>query len=188
MTLRERRLAIGGLGAAAVVAVMMARNGSGPSEAVVAPASGSGARAAARDEAPVADVRLELLQRSRPDLEEAQRNLFRFQGRPAPPESPRPRVQPPTLAPPPAPMVPPVIVPAGPAPPPPIPVRFIGLVDAPTQGGRIAILSDGRGNVFYGKEGDIIEGRYKVLKVGPDAMELSYLDDRGHQTIRLSGQ
>ena len=32
-----------------------------------------------------------------------------------------------------------------------------GCVDAATQAGRIAILSDGRGNVFYGKEGDIIE-------------------------------
>ena len=171
----------------AVVAVMVARNSDGPGDSVVAPVSGSGARAAARDEAPVADVRLELLQRSRPDLEEAQRNLFRFQARPAPPEPPRPRVQPPTPAPF-VPPVPPVTVPSGPPPPPPIPVRFIGLVDAPTQGGRIAILSDGRGNVFYGKEGDIIEGRYRVLKVGLDAAELSYLDGRGHQTIRLSGQ
>ena len=171
----------------AVVAVMVARNSDGPGDSVVAPVSGSGARAAARDEAPVADVRLELLQRSRPDLEEAQRNLFRFQARPAPPEPPRPRVQPPT-PPPFVPPVPPVTVPSGPPPPPLIPVRFIGLVDAPTQGGRIAILSDGRGNVFYGKEGDIIEGRYRVLKIGPDAAELSYLDGRGHQTIRLSGQ
>ena len=61
-------------------------------------------------------------------------------------------------------------------------------MDAPTQAGRVAILSDGRGNVFYGKEGDIIEGRYKVLKVGPDAAELAYLDGRGRQTIRLTGQ
>ena len=67
-------------------------------------------------------------------------------------------------------------------------MRFIGLVDAPTQAGRVAILSDGRGNIFYGKEGDIIEGRYRVLKIGPDSVELSYLDGRGRQTIRLSGQ
>ena len=79
-------------------------------------------------------------------------------------------------------------MPTGPPPPPPIGLRFIGLVDAPTQAGRIAILSDGRGNIFYGKDGDIIEGRYKVLKVSPDAAELSYLDGRGRQTIRLTGQ
>jgi hypothetical protein len=47
---------------------------------------------------------------------------------------------------------------------------------------------DGRGNVFNAKEGDIIEGRYKVRRVGPDSAELEYLDGRGRQTIRLSGQ
>jgi hypothetical protein len=78
--------------------------------------------------------------------------------------------------------------PQGPPPPPPIPLRFIGLVDAPSQAGRVAILSDGRGNVFYGKEGDIIEGRYRLLRVGPDAAEISFTDGRGRQTIRLSGQ
>jgi hypothetical protein len=53
---------------------------------------------------------------------------------------------------------------------------------------RFAILSDGRGNVFHGKEGDIIEGRYRVLSVGTDTVDLSYLDGRGRQTLRLSGQ
>ena len=67
-------------------------------------------------------------------------------------------------------------------------LRFIGLVDAPSQGGRVAILSDGRGNVFYGKEGDIIEGRYRLLRVGPDAADIAFTDGRGRQTIRLSGQ
>ena len=58
------------------------------------------------------------------------------------------------------------------------------------RAGRAAwlILSDGRGNVFDGKEGDIIEGRYRLLRVGTDAAELVYLDGRGRQTIRLSGQ
>ena len=62
------------------------------------------------------------------------------------------------------------------------------MVDAPTSTGQVVFFSDGRGNVFFGKEGDTIEGRYKVLKVSPDAAELSYLDGRGRQTIRLSGQ
>jgi len=88
----------------------------------------------------------------------------------------------------PQPTAPAIAAPSGPPPLPPIPLRFIGLVDAPTQAGRVAIFSDGRNNVFYGKDGDIIEGRYKVLKVSPDAAELSYLDGRGRQTIRLTGQ
>jgi hypothetical protein len=49
-------------------------------------------------------------------------------------------------------------------------------------------MSDGRGNVFYGKEGDIIDGRYRVLRVGPDSADLSYTDGRGRQTLRMSGQ
>lgn len=130
---------------------------------------------------PVADVKLELLKESRPELAEAERNPFRFRPRPAPPP---PRAA--ASAARPVPIAPPV--PTGPPPPPPIGLRFIGVMDAPTQVGRVAILSDGRGNVFYGKEGDIIEGRYKLLKIGADSAELSYADGRGRQTIRMSGQ
>lgn len=130
---------------------------------------------------PVADVRLELLQEPPVELADPERNPFRFRPPPAPP--PPPRAAGPAR---PSPFEPPV--PAGPPPPPPIPLRFIGLVDAPTQVGRVAILSDGRGGVFHAKEGDIIEGRYKVLRIGADAAELAYLDGRGRQAIRLSGQ
>jgi hypothetical protein len=52
----------------------------------------------------------------------------------------------------------------------------------------VAILSDGRGTVLYGREGDTIEGRYRLLKVGADAVELAYVDGRGRQTVRLAGQ
>jgi hypothetical protein len=52
----------------------------------------------------------------------------------------------------------------------------------------VAVLADGRGNVFHGREGDIIEGRYRVLRVGADSADLMYVDGRGRQTIRLSGQ
>ena len=171
------------MGAILLVTVMMARDKE-PGDTTAAPVRRGNAPARAPGEVPVADVKLELLQQTRPELEEAERNLFRFQARPAPPAPSRPRAQPTA----PAPAAPPVTVPSGPPPPPTIALRFIGLVDAPSQAGRVAIFSDGRGNVFYGKEGDIIEGRYKVLKVSPDATELSYIDGRGRQTIRLSGQ
>jgi len=183
VTLPSRRtLAIGGAAALLVVAVMMARDNE-PADAVATPARRGAAPAAATANMPVADVKLELLQQHRPEIEDAERNLFRFQPRPAPPAPAEAR---PAAAPKPA--APAVVVPSGPPPLPPIPLRFIGLVDAPTQAGRIAIFSDGRNNVFYGKDGDIIEGRYKVLKVSPDAAELSYVDGRGRQTIRLTGQ
>jgi hypothetical protein len=186
MTVPSRRsLVIGGAAALLVAAVMMAR-GNDPAGSAAPPARRGAARAAAAAaNMPVADVKLELLQQHRPELEEAERNLFRFQPRAAPPApvDTRPR---PSAAPAPAP--PAIVAPTGPPPLPPIPLRFIGLVDAPTQAGRVAIFSDGRNNVFSGKDGDIIEGRYKVLKVSPDAAELSYVDGRGRQTIRLTGQ
>jgi hypothetical protein len=131
---------------------------------------------------PVVDVHLELLKNKPTELAEGERNPFRFKPKPPPPPPPEAVVRVPD----PTPTAPPV--PSGPPPPPPIPLRFIGLVEAPSQGARVAILSDGRGNVFYGKEGDIIEGRYRVLKIGADAAELAYSDGRGRQTIRLSGQ
>jgi len=131
----------------------------------------------------VTDVQLGLLKGGRSEMTEPERNPFRFQAKAPPPPPPRRVVATP---PPPVVIAPPV--PQGPPPPPPIPLRFIGVVDAPSQAGRVAILSDGRGNVFYGKEGDIIEGRYRLLRVAPDATDIAFIDGRGRQTIRLSGQ
>ena len=51
----------------------------------------------------------------------------------------------------------------------------------------MAVLSDARG-VYYGREGDIIEGRYRIVKIGVESIELEYLDGRGRQTIRQTGQ
>ena len=188
MTFATRRtLGVSGVGVALLVAVTMALNDE-PGGAGVAPAPRAVGGAVAPDDAPVADVRLEALQRTRPGLEGTQRNLFRFQAQPASPSPPPPTV--PTGR---------VGLPAGrglgrlgragnsgPPPSPPIPMRFIGMVEAQT--GLVAFFSDGRGHVVSGREGDTIEGRYRILKVGPDAAELSYLDGRGRQTIRLSGQ
>ena len=83
--------------------------------------------------------------------------------------------------------------PAGPPPiapgaagPPPIPLRFIGTVDELARHLKLAVLSDGR-NVFYGREGDIIEGRYRILRIGVESIDMTYVDGRGQQTIRLTG-
>ena len=69
----------------------------------------------------------------------------------------------------------------------PITLKFIGIVEATAHGEKIAILSDGRNAPFYGKEGAIIEGRYRILKIGVESVELAYTDGRGRQTIRLTG-
>jgi hypothetical protein len=126
-------------------------------------------------------VHLDALNGERPKPEATERNLFRFKQKAAP-------------APPPAAVKPPppteAAAPAGPPPPPavaPITLKFIGIVEATAHGEKIAILSDGRNAPFYGKEGAIIEGRYRILKIGVESVELAYTDGRGRQTIRLTG-
>lgn len=186
MTWPGRQLVVAAaLGGAGLLVVVMATRvgvdseGTAPSAASTrTPATGEPAAVL-----PVTDLRLDLLESPRVELGEPARNPFRFQARPAPP-APRSAAPPPAAAT----SAPRAAVPSGPPPLPPIPLRFIGLFDAPGQAGRVAIMSDGRGNVFYGKEGDIIEGRYRVLRVGADVAELAYVDGRGRQTIRLSGQ
>ena len=50
------------------------------------------------------------------------------------------------------------------------------------------MLSDGRGAPFYGKEGEVVDGRYRILKIGVESIEIAYADGRGRQTIRQTGQ
>ncbi len=142
----------------------------------------AGGAQASRQGDPVGDVRLESLDHRGAGGATPSRNLFRFESRQAS-AAPAPRV--PVN---PVPIDPGPQLPAGPPPPPPIPLRYIGYLDQPGEAPRVAVLSDGRGNVFNGKEGDIIEGRYRVLRIGTDSADLIYVDGRGRQTIRLSGQ
>ena len=126
---------------------------------------------------PVVDLNLDRLRTVGGQLRESERDPFRFRPKPPPPA---PRVQ----APP-----PPVFqqpVPQGPPPPPPIPLKYFGVLTV--DGQRIAAFSDERGNIFRGKEGDVLEGRYRLLRIGPDSVDLAFLDGRGRQSIRLTGQ
>jgi hypothetical protein len=124
------------------------------------------------------DVHLNALNGERPKPVGPERNLFRFREKPAPaPPSPA-RGTGPVEAPPPA--------PSGPPQPPPIPLKFIGTVQA--DGGRttFAVLTDGQGPPMSGKEGDTIAGRYRIIRIGVESVEMSYLDGRGRQTIRIN--
>lgn len=130
---------------------------------------------------PVGDVRLESLDRQDDARSTPSRDVFRFEERRVAVDTPpRPTAR--------VPVDPVPQVPTGPPPPPPIPLRYIGYLDQAGEVPRVAVLSDGRGNVFNGKEGDVIEGRYRVLRIGNDSADLIYVDGRGRQTIRLSGQ
>lgn len=129
------------------------------------------------------DVHLPALRDDRPQpVEDPRRDLFRFKPK-APP--PRPVEQRPAFVPRPVVSDAPT-APAGPPPLPPIAMRFIGLVEEQDRAQKIAILTDGRG-IYQGREGDIIEGRYRIVRIGVESVEMAYLDGRGRQTIRLSG-
>jgi hypothetical protein len=125
-------------------------------------------------------VNLQALSRERGEPSDAGRNPFRFQSKPPPPAPAAPR--PPNES-----AVDPVpAVPAGPPPPPPIPLKFIGIVQK-ADGTRIAVLSDGR-KPISGIEGQEVAGQYRILKIGNESIEMAYIDGRGRQTIRLTGQ
>jgi hypothetical protein len=124
------------------------------------------------------DVRLEALNAPRPGAESVERNPFRFQPKAPPP--------PPPGAAKPTPVtntnLPPVAaVPPGP---PPIPLKFIGIVEK--QGLKVAALSDCR-STYYGSEGQVIDGRYRLVRIGVESMVIEYADGRGRTTVRLEG-
>jgi hypothetical protein len=184
MAVNRRVLWLGATLIVAVVAVMVVRSGAVPSSQ--APAARPAARPGGQPGEPVppADVRLEALKTGREEPTDFGRNPFEFQARRATPEE-APEVQR-------FPgggevEVPVASVPAGPPPPPPITLKFIGLVQK-ADGTRYAVLSDGKGPPFSGREGAEVSGRYKILKIGTESIEIAYIDGRGRRTIPLTGQ
>jgi hypothetical protein len=146
-----------------------------------APASNGKGRTARNErqtsggEAP--DVHLDALDAERPRPDETGRDLFRFKPKPPPRPVVVPPVQPVESTP----------VPAGPPQPPPITLKFIGILDVGQSKKIVAVLTDGRGTPVYGSEGETILGQYRILRIGTESIEMSYLDGRGRQTIRFTG-
>jgi hypothetical protein len=126
-------------------------------------------------------VRLDRITAERPDPDEGVRSPFRLG---AAAVSPRP------VLPPEAGLVPDPVAPAedkaGTPRPPAMSVKFIGVVEAPQSTGRVAVLSDGR-YVYHGRQGEVIDGRYKILKIGVESIEIEILNGGGRRTIRLTG-
>lgn len=160
-----------------------------PARSNARPASAPGKRgpSVGIQDAQAMDVRLDRLGQERREPQESGRDPFGF--RAAPPPAPPPPPPPPVNAggmpgasaggatepgqPPP------------PPPPPPITLKFIGIVTREAKP-KVAVLSDGK-FVFHGREGDIIEGRYRVVRIGEESVQMEYVDGRGRQTIRLTG-
>ncbi len=128
------------------------------------------------------DVRLDELKAQRPGPGEAERNPFRFQPKPPPPPPPAPPGGRGTNGP----VTPPAPVQTAPAQPPPIPLKFFGIVEKPGFG-KVAAFTDCRAT-YYGREGEIVVGQYRLVKIGIESVVMEYVDGRGRMTIRLSGQ
>jgi len=186
MAVDRRKLLTGG---AAVLVLMLAAWSLWPSppHAAQAPrrasAAARGKSAVAADSlGPMAPVKLGALNDSRDAPGQAARNPFRFQPRLVEPP-PRPLVvTQPVIE---APRVTPA--PSGPPTPPPIPLKLIGVLER-ANGVKWAVLTDGKSGPMYGRDGDIIDGRYAIVKIGTESVEITYTDGRGRQVIRLTGQ
>jgi hypothetical protein len=79
------------------------------------------------------------------------------------------------------------VAPPGPPPPAPIQLKFLGVLTR-ANGVNWAVLSDGKGATMYGRDGDIVDGRYRIVKIGTESIEMAHVDGRGRQVIRLTGQ
>ena len=174
------------LGVLVVVFVMMKLGDSaGPP-----PASSNGRRTqpaqapagSARIDPSALDVQLESLTAERPGPGETERNPFRFKPKPAP-------APPPSAAPPPKPVDPGPTPPPPPPPPPPITVKFIGTLEL-ADGTTRAIFTDctvGRKTTPV-REGDVILGQYRLIKIGLQSVVVEHLDGRGRTTLPKGGQ
>lgn len=174
----------------ALVVVVLAMKLGGPAEPTqpsspARPAQQRDADGAKIDPAGL-DVRLETLERMRPAPAEAERNPFRFQAKAAPPpasDGAKPKVGPvgPTVPPPPAP-------PPGP---PPITVKFIGTLQL-SETVMVALFTDcTEGRRMSSKpvrEGEIILGQYRLVKIGLTSVVVEHLDGRGRTTLPKTGQ
>lgn len=180
---RRDRMVLGALLLVAAVLGYRAWRGTAVAPTGAARAAGPNRARNARTLLQPPDVHLQALGVERPAPPSGGRDLFRFVERPVVPDTPRrgtslPDPDEPTTA------HPTGEPPAGSTV---IGLKFIGLVEAQDSEARIAILSDGRGAPLYGREGDTIAGRFRILRIGTESIEMAYLDGRGRQTIRLSG-
>jgi hypothetical protein len=179
---REIALAIAAILLIAVAAWTVQHSSTPPPAAAPGGATASSTQPPSKH--PTAEIDLEGLEAKRPEPQESDRNPFRFKPKQAPPPAAAVRQQQEQAAA----AAQAAAGPSEPPPPPRIPLKYIGEMSDPKQTGhRVAILSDARG-VYYGREGDVVEGRYRIIKIGVESIELAYLDGRGRQTIRQTGQ
>lgn len=112
-----------------------------------------------------------------PDEPTEGRNLFKFGEHPPPPKPPQPAYVPP----PPQPVGPPPPPPG----PPPIPLKATGRYSMPDGKIVVQLRDPQNGATFMVGEGQIVDGRYRVVKIGLESVVLAYLDGTGQRMIAI---
>jgi hypothetical protein len=180
---RRRLLMSGGALAVLVLAIWSLWPSSPAPSASAPPPAARGAEQSSGAAPAVPPVKIDQLSAERQPPSDTPRNPFRYQPKAPPPPPPTPK---------PVGVAPSGNVstePARPLPPPgppPIPLKFLGILTR-ANGVQWAVLTEGKGPI-YGREGDIIDGRYRIVKIGTESIELTYVDGRGRQVVRLTGQ
>ena len=146
--------------------------------AAASPASSKATKPGAKKNAPVQlaqsldpTLRVDMLKASE-DVSYKGTGRDIFQNQPEPEAIPQPKVPPIKPG------------PAAPPPPPPIPLKFYGF-SGPKNGPKQAFLSKGD-DIFIAKEGQIIDRRYKILKIGPNSVEVEDVLTNNRQTLPLT--
>jgi len=190
-TERRRQLLLAALAVALVITVYLEWPGTAPVSTPPSNQRAAGTSGVARDRtgkppappaAETTDVHLEALTAERPKPQPTERNLFRFREKPPPAPVTSGRSTQPS-----------VIVnpePIGPPPPPPlapITLKCFGVIGKVAGGPKIVTCTDGNGPPQSVAEGQVVLGRYRILKIGEESIEVAYADGRGRQTIRITG-
>ena len=182
---KRKLLAMVGLFAIAVLLVLRALLSPGtPATTVTASATpnatnqfeaGGGSRGRGKVSLPLdPTLRTDLLKNSEEALYKGSgRNIFEEQAAP-PIEQPKHAV-----------VIPPAPqLPAQPPPPPPIPLKFYGFANKPGQAKAI-FLANGD-DIFIGHEGEIVNRRYKILRIHATQVEIEDVLNNNRQTIPLT--
>lgn len=153
------------------VAASVPNTGAAQSEAANQRGGGRGKSSAPLDPT----LRTDLLKNSEgTEYRGSGRNIFEAQATPAPIVQPsHPVVQ--TQG---------FIGPQPPPPPPPIPLKFFGFANKPGEQKSI-FLANGDA-VFIGREGDIVNRRYKILRIQSNQVEIEDVLNNNRQTIPLT--
>ena len=74
----------------------------------------------------------------------------------------------------------------GPPPPPPIPLKFYGFATQAGQPKRVFLSSTSGDDVFMGTEGQVINKRYRIVKINNASVEMEDILNSNKQTLPLT--